>query len=146
MVVIGLIALAALVVGVIGLSRPASNGAGKGSTTAVPSPTFTAEQVANAKKNLCTMYQVAARSVKQDTNATDVALARISTTNAAGILEAAADNPALEQSDRDTAHNLAAAYRNAVAISSVFDKTSSVLQQSIDDVNRLDGLMAAKCP
>ncbi|WP_131805989.1 hypothetical protein [Mycobacterium alsense] len=84
--------------------------------------------------------------MKHDTNGPDVAIARISTTNAAGILEAAADNPALEQGDRDAANNLAAGYRTAVAISSVFDKTSSVLQQSIDDVNRLDGVMAAKCP
>jgi hypothetical protein len=145
-VVVGLIAVAALVVGIIGLTRPTSDTASKASTALGPLSTFTPDQVANAKKNLCTLYQVAAKSVKQDTNGTDVALARISTTNAAGILDAAADHPALEQGDRDTAHNLAAAYRNAVAISSVFDKTSPVLQQSIDDVNRLDGMMAARCP
>ncbi|BBZ50401.1 hypothetical protein BST25_18100 [Mycobacterium heidelbergense] len=142
---IGLIAAAALVIGIIDLTRPASNGGGVVPTVQPPS-TFTAKQTADAKKNLCTMYQVAARSVKEDTNGPDIAIARISLTNGAGMLDAATDNPALGQSERDAARNLAAAYRNAVAISSVFDKTSSVFQQSLDDVNRLDGIMAAICP
>jgi hypothetical protein len=145
-VVVGLIAVAALVVGIIDLTRPASSGAGVSSTTSAPSPTFTPDQVASAKKDLCTTYRVAAGSVKQDTNASDVAIARVSVTNAAGMLEAAAQNPALGSSERDAARNLAAAYRNADAISSVFDKTSPVFQQSLDDVNRLDGVMAAICP
>jgi len=145
LVVVGLIAVAALVVGIIDLTRPSSSGAGKASTPASPSPTFTPDQVASAKKELCSAYQVAARSVKQDTNATDVAIARVSVTNAAGMLDAATDNPALGSNERDAARNLAAAYRNADAISSVFDKTSSVFQQAVDDVNRLDGVMAAMC-
>src|SRR6516165_2954407 len=95
LVVVGLIAVAALVVGIIDLTRPSSSGAGKASTPASPSPTFTPDQVASAKKELCSAYQVAARSVKQDTNATDVAIARVSVTNAAGMLDAATDNPAL---------------------------------------------------
>jgi hypothetical protein len=144
--VVGLIAVAALVVGIIDFARPSSSGAGTVSTTASPSPTFTPDQVASAKKDLCTTYRVAARSVKQDTNAEDVAIARVSVTNAAGMLEVAANNPALGGSERDAARNLAAAYRNADAISSVFDKTSPVFQQAVDDVNRLDGVMAAACP
>jgi hypothetical protein len=142
LVVIGLIAVAALVVGIVDLARPNSSGNGK----ALTAPTFTAEQVANAKKNLCSSYQVAARSVKEDTNGTDVALARISLTNSAGMLDEAADNPAVAQSERDAARNLADAYRNAVAIASAFDKNSSVFQQALDDVNRLDGVMATACP
>jgi hypothetical protein len=146
LVVVGLIAVAALVVGIIDLARPGPSASGTVSTAASPSPTFTPDQVASAKKDLCTTYRVAARSVKQDTNAEDVAIARVSVTNAAGMLEVAANNPALGGSERDAARNLAAAYRNADAISSVFDKTSPVFQQAVDDVNRLDGVMAAACP
>jgi methyl-accepting chemotaxis protein len=143
---VGLIAVAALVVGIIDLTRPTSSDVGKASTAASPPPTFTPDQIASAKKELCTTYQVAARSVKQDTNATDVAIARVAVTNAAGMLDAAANNPALASNDRDAARNLAVAYRNADAISSVFDKGSPVFQQAVDDVNRLDGVMAAMCP
>lgn len=145
MAVIGLIAVAALVLGIVDLTRPDSTGAGTAATAASPSPTFTSEQVASAKKNLCTMYQLASKSVNQDTNGGDMAIARISLTNSGAMLDAAAENPALAQSDRDAARNLAAAYQSAVAISSVFDKTSSVFRQSIDDINRLDGVMAAAC-
>ena len=145
LVVVGLIAVAALVVGIIDLTRPTSSASGKASTTASPTPTFTPDQVANAKKDLCSTYQVAARSVKQDTNGTDIAIARISSTNAAGMLDAAADSPALGQSERDAARNLASAYRNVVALASVFDKGSSVIQSALDDANRADEAMVVIC-
>lgn len=144
--VVGLIAVAALVVGIIDLTRPTSSSAGKASTTASPSPTFTPDQVASAKKELCSTYQIAAHSVKQDTNGTDIAIARISSTNAAGMLDAAADSPALGQSERDAARNLASAYRNVVALASVFDKGSPVIQSALDDANRADAAMVAMCP
>jgi hypothetical protein len=143
--VVGLIAVAALVVGIIDLARPNSSASGTVSTAASPSPTFTPDQVASAKKELCTTYTIASRSVNQDTNGPDVAIARISLTNAGGMLDAAAENPAIGQNEREAARNLAAAYRAEVAISSVFDKTSSVFLQSVDDVNRLDGAMGAIC-
>jgi hypothetical protein len=143
--VIGLIAVAALVVGIVALTRPTAGGAVKAATTATPTPSFTPDQIAAAKKNLCTMYQLASKSVNQDTNGGDIAIARISLTNGGAMLDAAAENPALGQNERDAARNLAAAYQSAVAISSVFDKTSSVFQQSIDDINRSDGPMAAIC-
>lgn len=143
---VGLIAVSALVVGIIALTRPADSADKAPTAATTPRPTFTADQIATAKKELCVQYQIAARAVKQDTNATDVAIARVSVTNAAGMLEVAASNPALGNSERDAARNLAAAYRNADAISSVFDKTSPVFQQAVDDVNRLDGAMAAICP
>jgi hypothetical protein len=144
--VIGLIAVAALVVGIIDLTRPTSTASGKASTTASPSPTFTPDQVASAKKELCSAYQLAAHSVKADTNSADTAIARISLTNAAGILDAAANNPVLNNADRDSAHKLAAAYRTIDAVSSVFDKTSLVFQQSVDEANQADAAMAAVCP
>jgi hypothetical protein len=142
---VGLVAVSALVVGIIALTRPTSSGADKAATTTSPTPTFTPDQIVAAKKNLCTIYQLASKSVNQDTNGGDIALARISLTNGGAMLDKAAETPALGQNERDAARNLAAAYQSAVAISSVFDKTSSVFQQSIDDINRLDGSMAAIC-
>jgi hypothetical protein len=144
--VVGLIAVAALVVGIIDLTRPSATGPSRASPAASPSPTFTPDQVASAKKDLCTTYQVAAHSVKQDTNGTDIAIARISSTNAAGMLDAAADTPALGQSERDAARNLASTYRNVVALASVFDKGSPIIQSALDDANRADAAMAAMCP
>ncbi|MBW0012429.1 hypothetical protein [Mycobacterium sp.] len=146
LVAIGLIAVAALVVGIIDLARPTPSGSGKASTTASPSPSFSPEQVASAKKELCAAYQLAARSVKADTNSADTAIARVSLTNAAGILDAATSNPALNNSDRDAGRKLAAAYRTIDAISSVFDKTSSIFQQSVDEANQADTAMATLCP
>jgi hypothetical protein len=143
--VVGLIAVAALVVGIIALTRPTSSSAGKAPTAATPSPTFTPDQVASAKKELCTAYQLASKSVNQDTNGGDIALARISLTNGGAMLDAATEDPALGQSDRDAARNLANAYQSAVAISSVFDKTSAIFRQSIDEINRLDGAMGTVC-
>jgi hypothetical protein len=145
LVVIGLIAVAALVVGIIDLTRLTSSASGKTSTTASPSPTFTPEQVASAKKDLCTTYQVAAHSVNVDTHSSDAALARISLINAAGMLDAAAANPALNVNDRDAARALASAYRTSNAVSSGTDAASPQYQRTIDEVNRLDDAMAAIC-
>src|ERR1700757_717045 len=146
LVVVGLIAVAALVVGIIDLARPSSSASGKVSTTASPSPTFTPDQVASAKKNLCSIYQVASRSVNADTNGTDIAIARISLANAAGMVDTAADNPALGQSERDAARRLASAYHTYVALASVFDKTSPLMQNALDEANRADAAMATMCP
>src|SRR6201993_1419769 len=92
LVVVGLIAVAALVVGIIDLARPTSTASGKVSTAASPSPTFTPDQAASAKKELCSAYQLAAHSVNVDTHSSDTALARISLVNGAGMLDAAAAN------------------------------------------------------
>jgi hypothetical protein len=143
---VGLTAVAALVVGIIDLTRPTPSGGGVASTAASPSPTFTPDQIASAKKELCSTYQLAAHSVKSDTNSADTAIARVSLTNAAGMLDAAANNPALNNADRDSARKLAAAYRAIDAVSSVFDKTSSVFQQSVDEANQADAAMAPLCP
>ena len=108
-------------------------------------PTYTAEQIARAMKDLCSAYDVAARSVKADTNNSDTAIARISLTNAAGMLDAAAENPALHSNARDAARALAAAYRTTNAVSSVSDNSSALFQMTIDDANRADAAMAAAC-
>jgi len=144
-VVVGLIAVAALVVGIIDLTRPTSSGAGKASTPASPSPTFTPDQVASAKKELCSAYQLAARSVNADTHGPDTALARISLVNGAGMLDAAAANPALTTNDRDAARALASAYRTSNAVSSDTDVASPLYQMTLDDAKRADAVMAATC-
>jgi hypothetical protein len=137
--------VAALVVGVIALTRPASSSAGKATTAATPSPTFTPDQVASAKKELCTAYQLASRSVHFDTNASDKALARISLVNGAGLLDAAATNPALAANDRDAARALASAYRTSNAVSSDTDVSSPLYQMTLDDITKTDAAMAAIC-
>jgi hypothetical protein len=140
-----LLAICALVIGVIDLARPSSNSSSTAPTATTAVPAFTPEQVASAKKNLCSAYQVAARSVKEDTNSSDVAIARVSTTNAAGMLEVASNNPALSTTERDAAQKLASAYRNVVAISSAFNNTSPVFLGSVDEANRADAVMAGIC-
>jgi hypothetical protein len=102
-----LLAIAAVAVSIIGLTRPTSSGAGKVSTAAGPSLTFAPDQVVNAKKELCSTYQVAARSVDADINSSDKALARISLANSVGMIDAAPANPALSANERDAARALA---------------------------------------
>jgi hypothetical protein len=145
MALIGLIAVAALVIGIIALARPTSSSGGKASTAAAPMPTFTPDQIASAKKELCSAYQLAAHSVNVDTHSSDAALARASLVNGAGMLDAAAANPALSASDRDVARALASAYRTSNAVSSGRDPASPQYQRTIDEVNRLDDAMAAIC-
>ncbi|WP_141772677.1 hypothetical protein [Mycobacterium malmoense] len=140
-----LIATAALVIGIIDLTRPTSSGASKVSATPVAPPSFTPEQVAAAKKELCSTYQLAAHSVNVDTHSSDTALARASLVNGAAMLDAAAANPALSTNDRDAARALASAYRTSNAVSSGADPASPQYQRTIDEVNRLDDAMAAIC-
>ena len=144
-VLIGLIAVVALVVSIIALTRPTSGSAGKAPTAATPSPTFTPEQVASAKKELCSAYQLAAHSVNFDTHSSDRALARISLVNGAGLLDAAAANPALSASDRDAARALASAYRTSNAVSSDTDVSSPLYQITLDEITKTDAAMAAIC-
>jgi hypothetical protein len=146
LVVVGLIAVAALVVGIIDLTRPTSSGASVASTSTTPAtPTFTPDQVASAKKDLCSTYQVAARSVDADTNSSDKAIARISLANAAGMINSAAANPALNANDRDAARALASAYWVTNAVSSVTDAASPLYQTTLDDAKRAADAMAAVC-
>ncbi|WP_240491982.1 hypothetical protein [Mycobacterium alsense] len=145
-VVVGLIAAAALIVGIVGLTRPDSTAVGQTATVGSPSPTFTPEQVASAKKELCSAYHVAARSVDTDTRSSDRALARISLANAAGMLDAATVNPALPSNDRDAARALASAYRITNAVSSVTDAASPLYQTTLDDAKRAADVMASICP
>lgn len=70
-------------------------------TTSVP--TYTAAQTAAAQRQLCDTYKLVAHAVPVDTNGSDKALARITLTNAAAILDNAAADPALDAKHRDAA-------------------------------------------
>ncbi|WP_058012276.1 hypothetical protein, partial [Mycobacterium tuberculosis] len=78
-------------------ARPAATPA----TTSVP--TYTAAQTAAAQRQLCDTYKLVAHAVPVDTNGSDKALARITLTNAAAILDNAAADPALDAKHRDAA-------------------------------------------
>lgn len=142
---VGVIAVAALVVGIIALARPMSSAGGRASTVTTLTPTFTPDQVASAKKELCSAYQLAAHSVNFDTHSSETALARISLVNGAGLLDAAAANPALSVNDRDAARALASAYRTSNAVSSDTDPSSPLYQTTLDDISKTDAAMAAIC-
>ncbi|KAM09965.1 membrane protein [Mycobacterium tuberculosis M2442] len=87
------VAVAALIVALTN-ARPA----------ATPSvPTYTAAQTAAAQRQLCDTYKLVAHAVPVDTNGSDKALARITLTNAAAILDNAAADPALDAKHRDAA-------------------------------------------
>lgn len=103
LLVVGIIANTALstVALVMGLSQSGANLV----------PTYTAAQKATAQTQLCSRYRLAAQAARIETSSGDVALARISTTNGALILETAAADPALDSAFRDAALALATAYR-----------------------------------
>lgn len=90
------VAVAALIVALTN-ARPAATPA----TTSVP--TYTAAQTAAAQRQLCDTYKLVAHAVPVDTNGSDKALARITLTNAAAILDNAAADPALDAKHRDAA-------------------------------------------
>lgn len=144
--VVGLISVLALVLGIVDFVRVrAATVAIPGLANSTNAPTVRPEQPASAKKELCSAYEVAARSVTADTNSGDRALARISLVNAAGMLDAAAANPALSVDYREAARTLASAYRTSNAVSSVTDGKSPLYQSTLDDAARAAKAMAAIC-
>lgn len=85
--------------------------------TGVKTPTYTAAQRAEAKKELCDQYELAVQSASVETNIPEnTALARISLDNGAAMLEVAAANPALDANYRDAAKAFAAAMRIQTAM------------------------------
>lgn len=142
---IGFIALAALILGIIDAFGATSNRPDGGPEAPPASSSYPSDQIARAKQDLCAVYEVASRSVKEETNGDDRAMANISLTNAAAMLDAASNNPALESSERDAARTLASAYRTAVAVGSVFEKTSTVGGDALNAANRADSAMASVC-
>ena len=130
------VAVAALIVA---LTRSATSS----TSTKTTAPSYTAAQASRAERQLCDTYKLAARSVEVETNGTDKALARIALSNAAGMIDEAARDPAIEAKYRDTARALAAAYRTSNALGSV--ATDAEYRTALDDIVAKDATMRQAC-
>jgi len=121
-----LLSVAALIVAIISLTRSADTS----------TPHYRAAQQADAKKNLCAQYKLAANAENIETNTpNNFALARLSATNGAVILATAAADPALDPKYRDAARALALSYQNLVAIATGKDGGDPELEKVITDTN-----------
>lgn len=108
--------------------------------------TPTAAQRAAAQATLCDRYGLAARSVQIGTKSPDnVALARISLTNGAVMLEAAAADPALDASARDAAHELALGYQDLTAMGTNGVVEQTQFQDAMNAVNNRDRAQKELC-
>lgn len=105
---IAVLSLAALVVAIIALMRPASSTSG-----------YTSAQRTTAKTHLCERYSLAADAEHIETNGSDAALARISLVNGANMLQSAAADPALDSAYSAAADSLAQSYQTMAAASSM---------------------------
>ncbi|OBH18136.1 hypothetical protein A5710_04335 [Mycolicibacter sinensis] len=110
------------------------------------SATYTAAEKAEAKRDLCEKYKLAARAMHIETSTPDnTALARIAMSNGALILETAAANPALDAKQRDAARALAATYQTTAAIGTTGMATREQYNESVDDMNVKDRVMQGLC-
>ncbi|WP_409427849.1 hypothetical protein [Mycobacterium sp. SMC-11] len=131
-----LLSVVALIVAIVSPNRPSDASA----------PGYTTAQQADAKKRLCDSYKLAAHAEHIETNTPDnVALARLSATNGALILETAAADPALDAEYRDAARALALTYQNLVAISTGRGEGNPELEAAITDANTKDRVMIDLC-
>lgn len=131
-----LLSVAALIVAIISLTRSAD-----------PStPHYTAAQQADAKKRLCDSYKLAAHAEHIETNTpNNFALARLSATNGALILETAATDPALDPQYRDAARDLALTYQTLVAVATGKEGDDPELGAAINDANAKARVMHELC-
>jgi hypothetical protein len=98
------------------------------------STSYTGTQKNAAQANLCERFKLAADAAGIETNGSDIALARISATNAAVILESTVSGPALNDKYRSAALALASSYQTMTAEGSrCADETR--FRASIDAVN-----------
>ncbi|MGV0048090.1 hypothetical protein ACRU43_02555 [Mycobacterium colombiense] len=112
-------------------------------TTTSTAPTYTAADTSAAQRRLCDTYKLAARSVETDTNGTDKAIARVALANAAGMLDDATADPAIDAKLRDAVRSLAAAYRTSNALSSV--ATDAEYRAALDDIIAKDAPVRHAC-
>lgn len=135
-------AIAALVVAlVVALSRSTTTQAHATSGK----PRFSAGETTAAQQQLCDTYKLVAEAAQVDTQGTDKALARISTTNGALMLFMAADNPALDAAHRDAAHALAKAYGSLTAKGSYGVVTEAGYQAALDEAITQDAVLKKLC-
>ncbi|PQM51286.1 MULTISPECIES: hypothetical protein [Mycolicibacter] len=128
-----LLAVAALIVGIVALTRPA------------PSPRYSDAQRNAAQAELCSTYKLASKAMNIATNVPDgdVAVARLSLTNGALMLLTAASDPALETKYRDAARALANAYQTQSAKG--ITATSEQYQKAMADTNSKTLVMIGLC-
>lgn len=111
-----------------------------------PGPNHTAAEHAAAQSQLCSNYKLAAQAQSIETNIPgNTALSRISLTNGAMILRAAAANPALEPEYREAAQNLAVTYETLVAVSTAKAADDPQMRSTADDVNAKDSVLKTLC-
>ena len=139
MVLAGVATVVAIAALVVGLMRPTAT---KPTTTSNP-PTYSAAETSAAQRRLCDTYKLAARSVETDTNGTDKALARVALSNAAGMLDDAATDPAIDAKLRDAVRALAAAYRTSNALSSF--AADAEYRAALDDIVAKDAPVRNAC-
>jgi len=129
-----LLSAAALLVAILALTKSVSN------------PTFTAAQRAAAKATVCDRYKLAARSVQIETKTPDnTALAMISLTNGALMLETAVMDPALNTTARDDVRALALAYQDLAVMGTPGVAGEAQFQAAMDAVNDKDRVMKDSC-
>ncbi|BBZ25012.1 hypothetical protein MHIB_34300 [Mycolicibacter hiberniae] len=134
--VAALLAAAALIVAVVSLTRSAP----------AALPGFTSAQKADAKDRLCARYKLAANAEHIETNTSNnIALARLSATNGALILETAAMDPALDLQYRDAAKALALSYQTLVAVATGSEEDDPQLGAAINDANAKVRVMHELC-
>lgn len=128
-----LIAVAALIVGIMALTRPA------------PSPNYSGAQRSAAQAELCDTYKLASNAMHIATNTPDgdAAVARLSLTNGAPMLHAAASDPALDAKSRDAARALATAYQTQSAKG--ITATPEQYQAAMADTNAKTLVMIGLC-
>lgn len=111
----------------------------------VPQSAYTAAQKSEAQTQFCSRYYLAANAARIDTTGPDPALARISTTNGALMLETAADSPALDSNFRDAALELAAAYRAMTVNGTQGMADDSQRQAILDDAVAKNDVLKEMC-
>ncbi|MDQ2628237.1 MAG: hypothetical protein M3Y90_14735 [Actinomycetota bacterium] len=109
-------------------------------------PTYTTEQKAEAKTQLCDQYTLAARALNIETQPDgDIALARISMINGALILDTSAANPALDPKYREAARALANSYQTTAVIGTNGMATADQYRAAVDDSNAKNQVMQELC-
>lgn len=143
--VAAVVAAVALVLSIAALSVALTSHTASTPSPPITTPTYPPAQTAAAQGQLCDAYRLGARAVQVDTNGHDVALGRVALTNAAAMLDNAANDPALDATHRDPARALAAAYRTATAKGSRDVATDAEFQTALDDINAKDAAMKKVC-
>lgn len=138
--------IGAVAFGVFALARTAPS-------PPTPTPTFTATQHSDAQTKLCERYDLAARALGYESNASETpegpedqkALIRAAATNGSLMLEVAAQDPALDDKFRDPAYALSVAYQKMAALGTNGMASKEEYAAAVDDVNAKEVVMEQLC-